>query len=374
MYTKKFRGTLLKIQMPSRVRDRSVVSTAMPPGKKRKPSSSVSPQSGRHEEEEELSVEQSAGGLVETTGDVFSGSVFTSLSEDHLNGCRTTPTGEYDVIGVVAKVCGCDRDTAKKKINEIKKGNSGPEFPHTILFQFPGERQRPTSVAPAQNILRIITLLPKKFSQRFRDEQAELQARAISGDVTIAKAILDRADVLNNTRTLTTSTAAPTDMDTRAHSRIHNLLAKVHVDTPQHKEEDRRMMFSEITQDTATGMHIINSEFVAASELLDQIWDSMGNPTVTGADKRESLYAVRLADSDAVKIGRSGNVLRRLSNLQVGCPMDLHIEFTVLVHDAAKWEKIIHAHLTVNGKHIRGEWFTMPKPLDMFGLLKECGL
>ena len=122
--------------MTSKAQDRSVVPAVVMTKKKRKASTTASSARGKHdiptEEEKVFSMHQPSD-VVETTGDVFSGSVFTSLTEKHLNDCRITPSGQYDVIGVVANVCGCSRDQASQKIKEIKRGTSAGGLP---LFTF----------------------------------------------------------------------------------------------------------------------------------------------------------------------------------------------------------------------------------------------
>ena len=153
---------------------------------------------------------------------------------------------------------------------------------------------------------------------------------------------------------------------------MHELLAQVHADMPQHEYQDRRMLFSTVKKG-ANGVEV-QSEWAIATELLDNNWSDMVTDPVPVENEHKSLYVIRLADLDVVKIGYSENVSKRLSCLQVGCPLDLHLEFTVLVYEAERWEKVVHDFLKKQGKHIRGEWFRLPKPLDMFTLLKECGL
>ena len=54
--------------------------------------------------------------------------------------------------------------------------------------------------------------------------------------------------------------------------------------------------------------------------------------------------------------------------------MDLHLEFASVFLDAKQSETKIHAHLDKQGKNVRGEWYNLSRPLDMFAILRECGL
>ena len=301
--------------------------------------------------------------ITATTGDVFEGSLFTSVTEQDFKGCRITPDKRISVYDAFGAITGKTPKQVRKLFDNIQSRRATSE----LVSHY----QTETPVAHFNVILRLFTLLPKKFGHRFREEQAELQARAMAGDKTIAKAVFDRADLLNDTRTLTTSTVAKKSVATNKHAQVHELLAQVHAGTPQHKHEDRRMLFSTLTE-SSSGMNI-QSEWVIAIERLDKMWMDMVEP-VPVETARQSVYFIRLADSDIMKVGISGNVSRRLSCLQVGCPMDLHIEFTVLVLDAQTWESVIHAHLKMQGTHIRGEWFRLARPFEVFSLLKDCGL
>ena len=88
----------------------------------------------------------------------------------------------------------------------------------------------------------------------------------------------------------------------------------------------------------------------------------------------KSIYCIRVMNSDMAKVGYTSNVRCRMSAIQVCCPLELHLEFAVLVDNAHMREKEIHCHLKQQRKHIRGEWFRLPLQLDTVSLLRECGL
>ena len=205
-----------------------------------------------------------------------------------------------------------------------------------------------------------------------RSHASKLLVRMYSGDRSIAKSVLDMADHIEGTVTLTTSTAIPKEMVCDETLQAHERLARQHVNAKRGSDDqDVRMLFSKVRK---TGAEIIiESEWMTATFNLDEAWNAMLEPEPVEKD-RNSGYIVRMAKTSVVKIGYSGNIQRRLSCLQVGCPLDLHLEFTVMVADAKQWESIIHDHLDKQGKNVRGEWYFLPRPLNVCALLKECGL
>ena len=184
--------------------------------------------------------------------------------------------------------------------------------------------------------------------------------------------MLDMADHIEGTVTLTTSTTIPKEMVCHETLHAHEHLARLHVTSKLGSDEqDMRMLFSKV-QKTGDGLSI-HSEWLVASIKFDEAWDNMMLPDHMD-EIMDSVYAIRMAKSDLVKLGYARNVQRRLSCLQVGCPMDLHLEFALVVPYAKQCETKIHAHLDGLGKNVRGEWYNLPVPLAMFALFHECGL
>jgi hypothetical protein len=71
-------------------------------------------------------------------------------------------------------------------------------------------------------------------------------------------------------------------------------------------------------------------------------------------DKRH-LYFIRAEGSSLVKIGVTGDLLKRIKGMQGGCPIPLRVE--LCVKHAACYESLIHRHLNQLGLHSHGEWF-----------------
>jgi hypothetical protein len=69
----------------------------------------------------------------------------------------------------------------------------------------------------------------------------------------------------------------------------------------------------------------------------------------------ECIYFIRAGE--AVKIGRSTDVNRRLMELQIGCPLRLTIERTIITDIGPTLESKLHG--IYEDKHIHGEWYKL---------------
>jgi hypothetical protein len=80
------------------------------------------------------------------------------------------------------------------------------------------------------------------------------------------------------------------------------------------------------------------------------------------------IYAIRAVGTEFVKVGKANSVGKRLKELEVGSPHELHIEAV------ANWpdheERRLHRYLNV--AYARGEWFRdCPKLDDVIGLMRS---
>jgi hypothetical protein len=102
------------------------------------------------------------------------------------------------------------------------------------------------------------------------------------------------------------------------------------------------------------------AEFALGERWGDLIYLRGTDATVAaiGADPIDTVdrlvtYAIEAAGLSVVKIGRTGDVSRRLVALQTGHHAELLL-FGVVEGDR---EESLHAHLDALGKRVRGEWF-----------------
>ena len=86
------------------------------------------------------------------------------------------------------------------------------------------------------------------------------------------------------------------------------------------------------------------------------------------------LYILRNGETNQYKIGITGDLNRRLGELQTGCPAELQI-VKLWKHYQRKvierYERVLHNHFTKCGCRIRpnGEWFELCKS-DIYNLCK----
>lgn len=76
-----------------------------------------------------------------------------------------------------------------------------------------------------------------------------------------------------------------------------------------------------------------------------------------------AVYFIGDSEAARVKVGIAKDVRRRLSQLQVGCPVELELIGHVEGPEDSFIEWQAHKLLKAVGSHIRGEWFAGPPTL-----------
>ena len=93
---------------------------------------------------------------------------------------------------------------------------------------------------------------------------------------------------------------------------------------------------------------------------------------------KEQCYFMHDKNSNAIKVGRSLNPIRRLSGLQTSNPNEIKLLGSIGLKNSKSWmnnEKMIHDDLKNQGYHIRGEWFRADSlVLNYVGCLLESNL
>jgi len=89
------------------------------------------------------------------------------------------------------------------------------------------------------------------------------------------------------------------------------------------------------------------------------------------APRKDDLYILQAHTTGEIKVGRSKDVIRRLHQLQTGCPYTLRL----ILHapNQGYREKIIHRLMDYRQIRRNGEWFTEEAlnelPPELYGLL-----
>ena len=81
------------------------------------------------------------------------------------------------------------------------------------------------------------------------------------------------------------------------------------------------------------------------------------------------MYFIRIASTNIVKVGYTGNIMQRLCTLQTACPGQLEVQFQFQTVDAKRVETLLHSEL--EEKKIRGEWFFLEPNFDFVSLIKK---
>ena len=83
------------------------------------------------------------------------------------------------------------------------------------------------------------------------------------------------------------------------------------------------------------------------------------------------LYVIGITGNQIFKVGRSGDPVKRMANLQCAIPIDLTLEaaFCVASSGAEKLERSVHRALVRH--NVRGEWFKLSKTVIVEEVI-EC--
>lgn len=81
-------------------------------------------------------------------------------------------------------------------------------------------------------------------------------------------------------------------------------------------------------------------------------------------------YFIGSSETDRVKIGYTGDIGRRLVDIQVGCPDVVSVLHTM--PGSRGTEAMLHRKFAK--QHYRGEWFTLSGEIERFILCRQMGL
>jgi len=174
-------------------------------------------------------------------------------------------------------------------------------------------------------------------------------ARYISGDANLIADASARVDQVHGTKSILTHTMADETVPDECLITCHN----------ENKTFKRKATFCSSTH-ISKKQSVINvsvTELIPQTEIIDTIWDMLQVDEPICQPK--TVYFIRLKSSKMVKIGQTGDIVKRFRSLQSSNPYPLAIEFSFGTMDARTAELSLHAHFKSMGKHVRGEWFRL---------------
>jgi prophage antirepressor-like protein len=107
---------------------------------------------------------------------------------------------------------------------------------------------------------------------------------------------------------------------------------------------------------------------IERNPLITTIFKMLTQDKHTTAMKKEKVYLIHAKKNNAVKIGTSTNVQKRLKHLQISCPFKLDLLY--VVDGGYRLEARLHSEF--DEYRIRGEWFKYNKKIiDRFAELSK---
>jgi len=109
-------------------------------------------------------------------------------------------------------------------------------------------------------------------------------------------------------------------------------------------------------------------DFPSIDPTIKQILDC-SEAELNSTNQQKFVYAIRCLATNWVKIGFSCDVVRRLCELQTGCPHDLKVEFVHITPRFREMERAMHDYFIEF--RIRGEWFELDEDTDFTSVVAE---
>jgi hypothetical protein len=190
-------------------------------------------------------------------------------------------------------------------------------------------------------------------------------ARFLGGDRSLEAEITARADKIEQTTTVTTTTIflQPAAPPISVHARLAEQHAK-----DFNGAAARQRLESVVSQEDKAGEVVISSRWIVESPAFDRALDFAVKEEPASAQ----VYFLRAGDTNAVKVGYSNNIEERIARLQTAQQVDLSADMLYRTSDYRKLEAALHTLLKQKGKHLRGEWFEIEVGEDCFALIAEA--
>lgn len=181
------------------------------------------------------------------------------------------------------------------------------------------------------------------------------------GDLGLTKTIVDRADYINDTVSIVTSTTTPAIVPDDQRQGLHREM------TTQ-TGTGSGSGWSHTVKPVTDGPETIHKEWIQAMQLVD-LDLGLDKDSIMPNSHLSSVYFIRLDQTDMVKVGYSRDVKTRMQSLQTANPTRLQVLYQHQTSRHAELERCLHQLLHQRGLHIRGEWFTLPVDVDCHHLV-----
>jgi hypothetical protein len=230
------------------------------------------------------------------------------------------------------------------------------------------------------------------ISDEFYLEVIQWTGRFLSGDLDTVRVAIANRDTIHGTTTLvTTTTVPPGSMSSVDHADLHDSMTQQHTATVRAQHSQRFGHSDEVKDnltDTTDAWPVDFGDDVSmfttivppsTGAVVQSQWRRLPTrpppttqPTAPEAQTQGVVYFIRAGDTDHVKVGYTEDLPTRLSTLQTANACPLVIECQFLTSEFVAMEKVLHRCLDIAGRHIRGEWYTIPKGYAYHALIHEA--
>ena len=197
-------------------------------------------------------------------------------------------------------------------------------------------------------------------------------SRFISGDRRFAAQVIEIADRISCSTTITTSTTVPKRL-IKKHKRevceLHTAISVRHIEAVQTDVSNLNLFLQTFVEHTDAGL-VAQSKFIGAQKAVDHLMQEMEKYALVHRHEERDVYFIRIVGTKLVKVGFSGDVFQRMKQLKTANPFDLVLEYTHSTTKYAQLERELHK--ICNATKVSGEWFEMGGDTDYRALVKSA--
>ena len=210
------------------------------------------------------------------------------------------------------------------------------------------------------------------ISPIFATEVVVWTSRYLSGDRTLASEVIEMADRVSGTKTITTSTTAPKQVFFERKGNIcelHNSISQHHTEDLRKNEiSDNKMFLKTYVSETKTGIRA-RSLYIDSRRKIDELLCTLER-SEKQEDEAKHVYFIRMEGTSFVKVGFSGDIFQRMKALRTANPLSLTLEYS---YETIMYAEIEHElHQLCSDSRVSGEWFELDEHTNYRALLKSA--